>query len=510
MKDESGSYVRSASGLDLLFVLFKWKWSLIAIIGATVVGAVIWLFLVREEFYVTEAKLLVKLGSEQAAPSTVMGQGPLAVGYFSADVKSEIDILTSGELVTQLVDQFGMDKPKPPEPPKGLLATIKFQAKSIVRGFSNWTEEIMIRAGLRERLSMREKTIALLQQSISAKALEGSNVIVAGLALPVRKDSSVVLNALLESYQKFRLQVYRDRGNEFFSKAAKNSADQLASAERELQDFERESNITSQAKQKDLLLEQISAAEQARDEAAVAYSEAKSKVDRLNAEKKQSNPNFAALGGFDSSVYQRGLLAQMAELDAKRQELRLTELDSSERMKANREQYEANLRMLEANLRSVLAERTSDLALRSQVIEKLGEQLAALHAGEMQWLDLKRKITDIETDYSFYRRKLEESTATTAAIEESKAGNVMVIEPAMDPIKPACMRKTLLLGIALLVAVCAALVFVAVGEFFDHRIYLPGQLERHLGVPVLGEIPLQGKRGCLRDLLRDAILGSQW
>jgi succinoglycan biosynthesis transport protein ExoP len=507
MNDE-GSYVRSTSGLDLLFVLFKWKWSLITVIGLTLLGTVIWLFLVREDLYVTEAKLLVKLGTEQAPPSTVIGQSPLAVGYFSADVKSEIDILGSGELISQLVDQFEMDKPRPAPPPVGLLATVKFRAKSVMRSVEDWMDEIMIKAGFRERLSPREQTVATLQQSLSVTAVEGSNVIVAGLAVPFRKDSSVVLNALLDNYLKFRLQVYRDRGNEFFRKEAGDRADQLERAEAELQDFERNSNITNLAKQKDLLLDEISVAERARDDAALAYNEAKSKVDRLNSERKQSHPNFAALGGVDASVYQRGLLTQMAELESKRQELSLTELESSDKMRGNREQYQANVEMLAANLSSVMAEKASDLAQRSEVLSKLGPQLDALNGSEMTWLDLKRKVSDLDTDYGFYRRKLEESGASTAALEQVKAGNVFVIQPAMDPIKPAGMRKILLLGIALLVGVCAALVFVAVGEFFDHRIYLPGQLERHLAVPVFGEIPLQRNRR-LRELLGDSLLATK-
>jgi hypothetical protein len=52
------------------------------------------------------------------------------------------------------------------------------------------------------------------------------------------------------------------------------------------------------------------------------------------------------------------------------------------------------------------------------------------------------------------------------------------------------MRKILVLGIGLIVAVCAALVYASIGEFFDRRIYIREQLERALNAPVMGVVPL--------------------
>lgn len=491
---ESDGEVRPTSSLDLFLVLFKWKWTLLGIVAGSVLAVAVWLLLIHDDSYVTHAKLLVKLGAEQSLPSTAMGQPIQEVGYLSADVKSETDILGSSDLMAQVVDRFKLDEPLSTSPPVGVLRKTKYYVKKVAKQVEDAANELMISAGLRERLSPREQAITLLTKSLSVKVDEGSNVIVAELALPFRHDASVVLKALLDDYLRFRLQVYRDRGAELFRKIAAERGRQLASAEAELQVFENSANISSQAKQKDILLEQISAAENAQTEAALRYQDAKSKVDRLDAELKNPNPNLASIGGVDSSAFQRSLLTQMAEIEREREKMRLTELDNSERMQNIGTQYQALANMLAGNLRSVLAERSKDLSGRTNELQSLRQRLAALHQNEMHWLDLKRKVQDFDEDYQFYRKKVEESAAKTAAMEQERSANVVVIEEPMDPIMPAGMRKTWIFGLALAVSLCAALVFISIGEFFDHRIYIREQLERAVGAPVMAVVPrLPGK-----------------
>jgi capsular polysaccharide biosynthesis protein len=51
------------------------------------------------------------------------------------------------------------------------------------------------------------------------------------------------------------------------------------------------------------------------------------------------------------------------------------------------------------------------------------------------------------------------------------------------------MRKTTILGLALLAAVLAALSWVTVAEFFDNRVYRIEELEKIVPVRVLASIP---------------------
>jgi uncharacterized protein involved in exopolysaccharide biosynthesis len=495
LPDSGAGEVRPTTALDLFFVLFKWKWSILAIVTVALLSLSVWLFLLRGDLYVTESKLLVKIGSEQAPPSTVVGERPQLVDYFSNDVKSEVDILSSTELIGQLVDQFHFERPAVTPLPRGWLARIKYQVKELSRSIGDFVDQRMVQLGLREQLSPREKAIAALSKGLVVKVSEGANVVVADLALPARRNAGAVLNAHVDNYLRFRTQVYRDRGNDFFRKMLTEKSDQLAAAEGQLQAFENSAQISSETKQLDVLLEQISAAERARNESASAFNEAQSKVERLDAELKKPDPNLASLGSFDTAPFQRGLMTDLAQLEKKREEMRLTELDNSERMQNVAAQYHTLADMLEGNLRSVAAERLKDLTARSADVDSLQRRLSGLHQGQRQWLDLKRQVQSLEDEALFYRKRLEESTASSALVEQERTGNVVVIQRASDPVQAAGMRKMLVLGIGLIVAVCAALVYASIGEFFDRRIYIREQLERVLNAPVMGVVPfLAGAR----------------
>lgn len=476
---------------DLLFVLFKWKWSIFTITTVILLGSLFWLMVIREEVYMTEAKVLVKVGHEQAAPSTVLSQQPNTVGYRSADVKSEIDILKSTELIGVVIDKYGLDKLKPAPVPTGFIKLTKYRLKQVVRSIRDGIDEAMISVGLRERLSPREATLAALSQGLDVKALEGSNTVVAQWFLPFRLGSSTVLNALLDEYLKFRLSIYRDRGNEFFRSAMAERSRDLEKAESQMNQYERSSAITNQPVQKELLLQNIAELERERHQAESEYKEAQSKVDLLAQELKKDKPNFGALGGFDQSPFQRSLMIEIAGLEKKRQELLLTEMDKSDRITNVTSQISLLANMLTANLKSVLAEKEARFNATHAEVQRLQAVLGGLHDREVPWTDMQRRVKQLEDEYHFFRKKYEESTATRTAVEQQLSGNVAVIERAIDPVQPAGTRKTVYLGIALIAAIVTALAFVTIGEFFDHRMYTADQLERYIQAPVLATVPFQ-------------------
>jgi uncharacterized protein involved in exopolysaccharide biosynthesis len=485
---------------DLTGVLFKRKWGILAVLAASLLSAVIWLFLVREETYNVSAKLLVKIGPEQAPPASVVGQGPVVIGYRSDEVNSEAEILNNTALLGQVIDDLGLDKPAPPEPPPPqLLARIRSGIKVRMRAVREWVDETLIRVGLRERLTPREKTLAGLQKGIVVQGVKDSNVFVVVMTVPFRKNASAVLNLLLEKYLSYRKQLYADQSREFFEKEAAASSEALSQAEGELQRFETTGNIRVMGKQQEYLLDYLTKAQAELREAEIAFQEADAKVKRLEQEQSTSDPNFGALGEFAPNSLPQGLLQQLADLQKEREKLRLTELEDGDRLRNNRKQFESLARLLIAHVRSVRAEKELGFRARAEEVRTLTAELDGLHGEQLRWNTLKRAGSEHEALYQFYRKKLEEASAASLLLQQ-KAGNVAVVEPAIDPVQPAGMRKTTLLGLALLVAVFAALAWVSVAEFFDHRVFHSDELERRLGAPVLAAVP----RGASRDVLRAA------
>src|SRR5690242_14479888 len=96
----NGAELRPPSSVrDIVFILFKFKWSALAIFFVTLGAALIYVVLIRDTLYDATSTLMVRLGQEQAPSPTLVGQAPMVMGYRYQDVNTEIDILQSADLL---------------------------------------------------------------------------------------------------------------------------------------------------------------------------------------------------------------------------------------------------------------------------------------------------------------------------------------------------------------------------------------------------------------------------
>ena len=474
---------------DLLFVLFKRKWSFFGIITVALLATVVWVFCIREDVYTAKAKILVKLGQEQTPPSTVVGGTPLVMGTRVEDVNSEAEILQNTELIAKVVDEIGLDRPVSIPPPKpGFIPHLRYRVKGIVRTVSDWMDDLMVHMGLRERISPRQKAIALVQGGLKVQPGRESNVFTAELTLPDREGSAFVLNRLIVHYMEFRSKLYQNRGIELFQKSLDTNNAELNHAEGALQKFESLGDISLLQEQQAQLVKQIAETEPSVKNAEIAMNEATTHVKRLDQELAKAEPNFGALGEFDRDSFPNISLRQIAQLQQEREALRMTQLDTSDKIQNNRQQMNVVVGMLAANLRSVLVEKQNDYKVRKDNLDDLEARLTKLHQQQMEWTNLKRQTGGLEENVTFYRRKLEEARAESA-VERQRIGNVILVQTAIPPAQPSGLRKTWLLGLAAILAVILANVWISILEILDHRIYGAAVLENELGVPVFAAIP---------------------
>jgi len=474
---------------DIAFVLFKRKWSLIVVTLTGLLATAIWLFAIRDELFAAHAKVLVKLGQEQASPSTVLGAAPPLIGYRSQEVNSEVEILKNSELLGMVVDEMHLDRPTPPvPPPTGFVPLVRYRLKNTVAQVRDYVDETLISIGLRERLTLREKAINMLAGGLKVEAEKDSNVFSAQMLLPVRRGASVVLNRMLDRYLSFRLKIYQNRGVEFFQEGVSNVGTDLQEAEQELQQFESDGNISLLQEQQAQLIKQIGETEAAVHDAQLALNDSTYRVSRLEEELKKDEPNFGAVGDFETNSFPSGILRQLAQLQQEREALRMTQLDSGEKIKNNRSQFGVLVQMLAANLRSNLETKRDDHRMRQEALDGFQTQLQNLHSKQMNWIELRRKSGAHEESLTFYRRKLQEASAA-AAMERERIGNVIIIQPAMDSLQPVGLRKTTLFGLAALVSVFLAICWICLLELLDHRIYNMEPLETQLGLPVFAVVP---------------------
>jgi uncharacterized protein involved in exopolysaccharide biosynthesis len=119
-------------------------------------------------------------------------------------------------------------------------------------------------------------------------------------------------------------------------------------------------------------------------------------------------------------------------------------------------------------------------------VNRLRAEAQELNEKEIQYLNLQRDADSNQQLYEAVLKRLKE-TGVTGGLETN---NVSVIEEAPAPRAPIKPRKAINLIVSVLVGL-----FVGVGvaltiEYFDTTIKTPDDVERYLGLPVIGIVPL--------------------
>jgi succinoglycan biosynthesis transport protein ExoP len=493
------------SGRDLIAILFRRKWSILVMFITGMLAAVVWLWVVRDDTYELTAKVLVKIGYEQAPSNTILSDRPLnVIGQRAQDVNSEIDILQNTELLGRVVARLGLDRPSAPTPyPDGLFARGRWHAKTVARRIRDVVDETLIWAGLRPRLTPFEKVLSALKAGLRVAPQKDSNVFIAQMLVPVREGSSIVLNTLLDEYLAFRLQLWKGAGTvAFFQSQVADTGRELRSAEDALNAFENTFDINILSRQQDVLLVAISDAEKARRDAELALVDARAKWARLDAQLATDDPSFAVSGEFTNGSFPEQLMAQLSTLQRDREKLRMTELDEGVRLQNMKSQIAVVLAQIRDYVRSVEAEKQAASDQRAADVSRLRAEIKTLHAQETGWNALKRRVKVAEDSYLMYRGRLNEATGVEA-LETRRIGNVVVVERATDALAPYGVRKLTLLGLAFALVLFAILSWISVAEFFDHGVYTADALQSQVDAPVLAVVPVsRGAR--LRRLARRA------
>ncbi|MBP1745378.1 MAG: putative capsular polysaccharide biosynthesis protein [Firmicutes bacterium] len=91
------------------------------------------------------------------------------------------------------------------------------------------------------------------------------------------------------------------------------------------------------------------------------------------------------------------------------------------------------------------------------------------------------------------------SAVSQAFIEQSKVvfptgGDIQVMDTAMVPVSPVSPNKKMNLAIAFLIGLMGSMGLAFVMEMLDRTIKTEDDIERYLGVPVIGMIPREGTR----------------
>jgi uncharacterized protein involved in exopolysaccharide biosynthesis len=246
MTDATLSEQRETPGglRDFLNVLFKHKASILGIFVATVVTVTVGSFVIAP-VYESNASLLVKIGGEYINRPEVGDMWNVMVVNQEEIVNSEIQILTSRELVEKVITSMG-------------IATIYPR----------------IASDPPVKITPFEASVIRFSKDLTAEGVKKSSVIEVSFQHKDPKIAAGAVNMLVDFYKGKHLEVYSGPQSSFLEKQLGDFRQRLEGSENALETFKQKHQVYSLDEQRSLLLRQ-------RVELDTSFKKAKNRIDEF-------------------------------------------------------------------------------------------------------------------------------------------------------------------------------------------------------------------------------------
>ena len=506
----SGAANSQISLRDGASAIFRRKTLVLVTFLTVILGTAIVTFLLPNR-YESRMKILVKNQRVDVAitPEATTGAAgaPTVQNEVSENqINSEIELLTSKDLLTDVVKQTGL---------------------------ANY-ETTLTGRPLPEAVRV-EAAVNRLTKDLTINAVRKANIISINYSSNSAELSASVLKKLGDLYLEKHLKLNHPIGaTGFFTDKADEYEAQLKEAEQRLTDFQQNNNLIALSQQKDLTLQKEAEAKTKMLDADAAYHEATNRIARVEQQLATIPKRITTQSRQLPNQYSAERLNTMiVELENRRTQLltkfrpddRLVlELDAqikttrealarAEQKTAVEEATDLNpLRQtLETDLSRARLDQVGAKARRDTLagqVQQYDAALKNLESATAKHDDLQREKKEAEDNYELYTKKREEARIADE-LDKQKITNVSIAEAATVPQIPSWPNRPLnfIIGLALAIFLCLSTVFSA--EMLSDAVYTPRQLEALTGAPVLATVPLNGRRVLMREPRQKKVIGKQ-
>ncbi|HEX6186947.1 MAG TPA: Wzz/FepE/Etk N-terminal domain-containing protein [Pyrinomonadaceae bacterium] len=480
------SHVSNFTLREIVTTLFRRKWLLLGPL-ALITAATIALATFLPDRYQSRMKILVKNTRADAVITTDANSANNGNGEITeSQINSEIALLTSKDLLEQVVIQSGLDK---------------------VSGSSF----------LNRKLPPIERAVLQLEKDLEIEAAKKSAIIEVRYTASSPETAATVLQVLANLYFEKHLKLHSPPGaQEFFQNQTNQYGEQLAAAERNLSAYQRQQDFVSLEQEKQLNLQKLAEVRARHLDAEGALKDTGERIAKLQQQVETLPARIATQNRALPNQYSLERLSTMlVELKNKRTQL-LTRLrpddrlvtevdqqikDTSEALEQARKisnvEQSSDVNPLRQNLEMELAKARMDLAGQKARRDDLTHQLAEYQArlerldqATTQNADLQRQLKTSEENYQLYAKKKEEARIADE-MDQNKITNVTLAEKPILQRTAVSPNRRLILGLGLLLAVFVSLTIVLVTEFWRDTVHTPRELELVAEIPVIGTFRYQ-------------------
>lgn len=495
----------SISLTDLLRIVMKHKWTLLIVILLACSVAAVRTFLSTPIYRST-----VILQIERVAPRVVSFNNDADQEQASDEgtsLKTQYELLKSRSLAERVIDELHLDQSTKvatgvnaeaattnagdaaagdaDAPSKGdYLERIMLGYKKLTNPSTRSTEVLG-----------REAVVGSFLDAVTVEPVRSSRLVKLHVENTSPELAARIANSTVQSYIAMGL----ERKMEASSYAKTFLEDQIKQIKAKLEESERKLNRFAQDKQILTLDEKTSVVNQTYIEYASALAKAEQeriKVEALYNEIKK-NPDNVAMVGENKTV--QSYKEQRAKLEIEyQQNLRIykPEFPKMLQIKAQIAEVESQIKKeIGALAAAVQAQYQSAQQQETLIREKLGQTRRQVLSTQDSSIDLNLLKREVDTNRQLYDGLLQriKQLGVSGGVVTNNISVVDPAEPSLFPFKPNLARN-LLIGLAAGLFLGLCIVFVL--EFIDDSIKFPDEVERILGLPLMGIIPrLSRKRG---------------
>jgi uncharacterized protein involved in exopolysaccharide biosynthesis len=475
--------VSSWSFRETATTLFRRKW-LLASVFLPIAGITVLVVLFLPNQYQSRMKILVK----NARADVVITPGRTNPTEVNSDVSetqinSEIALLTSKDLLEQVVKQNGLEQ----------------QPSSAF-----WKDQV----------PPAERAVRQLEDNLEIVAVKKADIIEVRYTARSPETAAGVLQGLANLYLDKHLKLHRPPGtHEFFQNQSSRYGEQLQEAETSLSTFQELNHFISLEQEKQLNLQKMADVRSRYLESIGAVKDTSERIDKLQRQlstvparvptQSRSLPNQYALERLSTMLVElRNRRTQLLtkfrpddrlvrEVD---QQLRDTTAALKEAKTVTSVEQSSDINPLRQMLETEMAKARLDLAGQQARRDDLAQQitqyqtvLSRLEQATNKHGDLERRVKEAEDNYQLYTKKQEEARITDE-MDQKKITNVALAETPIVQRAPVKPNRLLTLALGIFLAVFVSLFAVFVAELLRDTVHTPRELELLAGIPVIATL----------------------
>ncbi|MBK6770878.1 MAG: polysaccharide biosynthesis tyrosine autokinase [Ignavibacteria bacterium] len=356
----------------------------------------------------------------------------------------------------------------------------------------------------------------ILSSIVKIDQKRGLDVVDIVVESPSRYEAMLVANLYATVYQSFSLELSREELTtltRYLNEEKDNKFKDLAKAELDLEDYQKNGGLILLDAQVKNLVENISQLEAQKNAANIELSSKEKEYNSLSTEIARIDPTLVDFmnGKIDES-YISEVQSKIAELESKRdieasipqdEKLKQKTLDEYNRkIEPLRKTFEEKIQVLKTSLYSntpedrrivgqklleanvgVQSYRTKVNTL-SKLLSKYEDQFSKLPSQSIEYAKLERNRKATEKLYLILEEKYQEAKIN----ERIKLGTILVIAPSVLASKPSKPNRTLIVFLGVMLGLATSLGFAFARNYFDHTVKSPDEIENK-GISVLSWIP---------------------